>query len=368
VKGDENRRILLNSGIIPLLFPLVVSSDINVWKKTVSLLSNICYIKSVEDKNLIIICGIFDVFHKKLLEISPFPPQKMISSNYYSISRIFAGIDNLLISNRSGVTSFLKTSLIPVLLHTLHLTISIADAPSDENISNIQLSICSCLSRCMEHSYEDTLLLVEMKVIDYLLNIIEMYINEIKKEKILLSEETVKNISMIFFNTGYYGSKAGSKEEKNRVKKYFDENNRLNTLLDLFKHLISRTLSPIQKDTINCISITICLLLKNENPSLYYGCVLEYVQNLKSSPSPTSGYDFPLVAKNSWDEMLNLDEYHYQIRFTKSLDGVEIKGKTITFTNDYTSRTVFIDKTINSGIMKMFNFFLSFLYLYILFC
>jgi hypothetical protein len=36
---------------------------------TVLLLSNICGIKSVEDKNSIINCGIFDIFHKKLLEI-----------------------------------------------------------------------------------------------------------------------------------------------------------------------------------------------------------------------------------------------------------------------------------------------------------
>jgi hypothetical protein len=37
-----------------------------------------------------------------------------------------------------------------------------------------------------------------MKVIDSLFNIIEMYINEIKKKKIILNEETVQTISMIF--------------------------------------------------------------------------------------------------------------------------------------------------------------------------
>jgi hypothetical protein len=30
------------------------------------------------------------------------------------------------------------------------------------------------------------------------------------------------------------------------------------------------------------------------------------VNNLKSSPSPTSGYDFPSAAKSSWNEMLNV--------------------------------------------------------------
>jgi hypothetical protein len=36
--------------------------------------------------------------------------------------------------------------------------------------------------------------------------------------------------------------------------------------------------------------------------------VLEYVNKLKSSPSPTSGYNFPLVAQDSWNAMLNPDE------------------------------------------------------------
>jgi hypothetical protein len=49
--------------IIHLLLPLVNSSDTNVWENTVVLLCDICNIKSVEDKNSIINCGIFDVFH-----------------------------------------------------------------------------------------------------------------------------------------------------------------------------------------------------------------------------------------------------------------------------------------------------------------
>jgi hypothetical protein len=136
-----------------------------------------------------------------------------------------------------------------------------------------------------------------------------MYINEIKREKILLNEETAVIVSIIFINMGYYGSEAGSEKEKNKFKNYFDENNRLNVLLNLFKCLTSQTLSPIQKETINNISITICDLLKNEIPPLCYGCVLQHVNKLKSSPSPTSGYDdFPSDAKVSWYGMLKADE------------------------------------------------------------
>jgi hypothetical protein len=82
----------------------------------------------------------------------------------------------------------------------------------------------------------------------------------------------------------------------------------LNVLFNLFKYLISQTLSPVQKEIINYISIAICLLFKKERLSLCYGYVLKYVNNLKASPSPTSGHDFPLAAEDSWDLMLKADE------------------------------------------------------------
>jgi hypothetical protein len=62
---DENNELLIS----------VLNASVNIstgdnekvvfiWKKTVLLLSNICFIKSAENKNSIINCGIFDVFHK----------------------------------------------------------------------------------------------------------------------------------------------------------------------------------------------------------------------------------------------------------------------------------------------------------------
>jgi hypothetical protein len=67
----------------------------------------------------------------------------------------------------------------------------------------------------------------------------------------------------------------------------------------LFKYITSKTLSPTQKKITDRISITICFLLKNERPPICYGYVLEYVNKLKSTPSPTSGYDFPSVAEEA---------------------------------------------------------------------
>jgi hypothetical protein len=241
------------------------------------------------------------------------------------------------------VTSFLKTPLIPLLLYTLDSTISIGSTSSDKDIEYLQMTICRCFLKCTRYCYEDTLLVVEMKVIDSLLNIIEMYINEIKEKKILLNEETVQTISMIFFSIGLKGLKAGSEEEKNKYKNYFDENNRLNGLVNLFKYLISQTPSPIQKKTMDQISIAICFLLKNDEPPLCYGCVLEHVNKLKSSSSPASGYDFPSVANNSWNEMLKPDEClwnSYQFKEIIVVENFEVENGVLGLARDVYSSIV----------------------------
>jgi hypothetical protein len=147
------------------------------------------------------------------------------------------------------------------------------------------------------------------------------------------------------------GSTAGFKKGKNKFKNYFDENNRLNILLNLFKYLISQTISPFQKNAINNISITICLLLKNERPPLCYGCVLEYVSNLKSSPSPTSGYNFPSAAKEAWDEMLKAHEclWKYQLKDIIVVEDFEVKDGLLGLERDtYLS----IVKFLNSSVVR----------------
>jgi hypothetical protein len=53
------------------------------------------------------------------------------------------------------------------------------------------------------------------------------------------------------------------------------------------------------------------------------------------------------------------------MEFIKPSDDVKIRGKTITFTKDECPRTVFINKMINSGIIRMFFFsFIVFIFLY----
>jgi hypothetical protein len=123
----------------------------------------------------------------------------------------------------------------------------------------------------------------------------------------------------------------------------------LNGLLNLFKYLISQTLSPIQKNTINHLSVGICRLLKNERPPLCYGCVLEYVSKLKSSPSPTSGYDFPSAAKNSWNGMSKANECLWSYLFKKIIvvQDLEVENGLLGLGRDvYLSIVKFLDSSI----------------------
>jgi hypothetical protein len=56
-----------------------------------------------------------------------------------------------------------------------------------------------------------------------------------------------------------------------------------------------------------------------------------------------------------------------EIEFIKPSDDVKIQRKTITFTKDEECRIVFINKMINSGIMKMFIFFFFIIFILIYF-
>jgi hypothetical protein len=55
--------------------------------------------------------------------------------------------------------------------------------------------------------------------------------------------------------------------------------------------------------------------------------------------------------------IFNLVCIYSEIEFIKPLEDVKIQGTTITFTKDEEDCTVFINKMINSGIMRMFIFF-----------
>jgi hypothetical protein len=150
-----------------------------------------------------------------------------------------------------------------------------------------------------------------MKVIDGMMKVIETYTSKIKenKQKQKVNEDTCLSASIAISNTSLLGSNKSSSGEFNKFKLTFEENNKITRLLDSFKRIIShQPQSATQKRILNRISISICRLLKSQKPSPIYHPVLIYVNELKSFPSPTTGYNFPLQAQIAWNEMVDAEK------------------------------------------------------------
>jgi hypothetical protein len=89
------------------------------------------------------------------------------------------------------------------------------------------------------------------------------------------------------------------------------------------------------------------------------------VNNLKSSSSPTSGYDFPSTAKNSWGEMLKANECLWSYLFKEIIvvQDLDVENGLLGLDRDvYLS----IVKFLNSSIVRRvcLNIFILFIFLY----
>jgi hypothetical protein len=139
-------------------------------------------------------------------------------------------------------------------------------------------------------------------VIDSIKNIIEKYISQIKENKIIIKEKTIELGMIVIFNTTIEGSNEASSLKNNKFKKSFEEDSKQNRLTDAFRFLSSlQCTSPIQKNIMNYISISICELFRNDKPPEYYNDILSYIDKLRKSPPPTSGYNFPEAAQSVWN-------------------------------------------------------------------
>jgi hypothetical protein len=111
------------------------------------------------------------------------------------------------------------------------------------------------------------------------------------------------------FNTTNNGFNKTGTKEKNIFRNTFeliDGTNRMNKIFD-YLH-IQQNQTDQEKNIVHRISISICRLFKSDTPPSSFKNVLLYINNLKSSPSPSSGFDFPSSARNSWNGMINADE------------------------------------------------------------
>jgi hypothetical protein len=122
--SSENQMLFIDSGIITVLFPLM-DYEI-VWRNTIILLHNICLVNTNLKKNEIIKTSIFNIFYRRLLEISPPPFVIILPDNFYSLSLICSAICNLVLKNSEGVDVFVCSPLVHLLVTILEIITSIA--------------------------------------------------------------------------------------------------------------------------------------------------------------------------------------------------------------------------------------------------
>jgi hypothetical protein len=263
----------------------------------------------VEAKNTIIKKDIFNILYRRLSELSPSPPQQMKPDDYYSVSCIVYSIRNLLSSNPSDVIPFLNSPLIPVIGWTLESSMSLLNTSSDKDIQDIFMSICSSFHSCAVLPYENIIRFMEMKGGDLVLSVVEKYVEEIKENRKKLDEVGVENASISIYNVAICAFDKSGVGKRNEMENVFEENNKFNRMVYLCKYLISQPpSSPEQRRITDRISLAICYLLKSKKPSPSLGCILSYVDNLKTSPPYPNGYDISINAKSVWNNMTGADE------------------------------------------------------------
>jgi hypothetical protein len=140
-----------------------------------------------------------------------------------------------------------------------------------------------------------------------MINIIEKYTSQIKGNKIIIKERAAESGAIVIYYTILFGFYEGTSSECNKLKKLFEKENKLNKLVNSFNFLNSlQSISLKQKRILDFISISIFRLFKNEKPPPSYNIIVSYINKLRSSPHPTSGFDFPQAAQISWEAIIKV--------------------------------------------------------------
>jgi hypothetical protein len=297
--------------IITTLFPYITTSNKKVSDNGIILLCNLCAVPDLKKKNIIINNGIFECLQKKLIKLSPPTGNKIETEDYYPVERICTTIINLIHLNPDGVSSFITSGLIPFFLRTLEITNNMRDSISDgEKIGSIQWSVCGCLSSCTFLSFQHTKDLVELKVIGAMIAILEHFISRIKKKKPWLDEQVVENACYVLFNISFDGSIGAASGAKNEFIDDFKEVDGIKRLFNIFEYLLKQRVRSLkQNEIINYIAITICHLLKSDIVPSAYVPVLNYVDEIETTPSSQPGVNFPEYARNALREIISDGEF-----------------------------------------------------------
>jgi hypothetical protein len=248
----------------------------------------------------------------------------MKPDDYYSVGCIVGSVKNLLSSNPSGVIPFLNSPLIPVFGRTLESSMSLLNTSSDKDIQDTFRCICGSFRYCAVLPYENIIRFMEMKGGDLMMSVVKKYIEEIKENKKRLDEKGVEDASISIYNVALLSSNKSGFGKQNEMRSVFEEKDKFSRMVDLCKYLISQPpSSPEQRCITDYISLAICFLLKSERPSPSLGCIVSYVDDLKTSPPHPNGFDVSLAAKTALNGMVGADECLSAFSSTKA---AEMKG------------------------------------------
>jgi hypothetical protein len=202
--------------------------------------------------------------------------------------------------------------MIPSLLWTLETASSIVSTSpfiSNVNVVNIQKWICGCFTHCTFFTYEQSVHVVNYGVIPSLLKVLELHVNMLKEKGRKMDKLVVCNASITLSNISNKGLNKSSEREKNKFRSSFDSVDGVRRLCEMFNYLNTQQKhSPLEKKAVDDISLCVCRLLKSDTPPEWCVSLLFYVKEMKSSPTPPSGYEFPSAARNAWDRMVGADE------------------------------------------------------------
>jgi hypothetical protein len=91
------------------------------------------------------------------------------------------------------------------------------------------------------------------------------------------------------------------------------------------------------------------------------------VKKLRSSPSPTVGYNFPSIAKYVWNDILKADECLWKSYQTKDIivpENCEVENGVLGLDRDvYLSLVKFLDSSIVRKVLLNISVLLNFLFL-----
>jgi hypothetical protein len=304
--NKSNSRILIENGIINAVFPLIIYDVSDVREHGLHLLRNISVTVS-NKREFINKNNLFSNLLNCLHNLSPMSTDPIPAENYRPIIHVCDIIEYFIQDNPEGLDELNKITLITYLLYTLRSVISVdiskQSKPTQSDIA-VEKRICDVIYRCTVFTYEQVIPLISNGIIHLLLDILETHVNRIKNDKKGADQIVIEKISRTLNRLIFLEFK--NERKKHKISDIFKSGKYMDRMFQLFEFFNNRS-EKSEKETITLhwISISTCCLLKSQEITESYKCVIEYVKDLSSFKSkPESGFSFALIAQEVLENMV----------------------------------------------------------------